>query len=313
MVTKEILSANPVLAKLEDDAVEAILAIYQNAENAVIGNKTKEIYDRLDADILEASGIAKNGSEKTYDYAKRVARELSEKAKSKKDLKAKIENLESEKARLEKVISENKGNEETTKELERVKAERENFKNLYTVEKEAKESLKSEYDSKLTGVKIDSELSKATAGVKFKKEYNEAAAKMILSNVLNELKTGYKHDFTEDGKMLFLDPESGLPLYNKENQLNPFTASDLVMQKLKELDVLCTGRTQGGGGTNPQNPKGGGGGLSIDLSGAKTQFEAAAILTKELVGRGYRIGTEEFAAERAKAWEDNGVSEFPEN
>ena len=69
-LTNELLNANAATAALTDEQKTAIVEMSRNDEQAVIGQKTGEIYGGLDADILAASGIAKNGTEKTYDYAK---------------------------------------------------------------------------------------------------------------------------------------------------------------------------------------------------------------------------------------------------
>lgn len=68
MLTREILVANAALSTLTDEQIAAITNLSQNDENSVIAKKTGEIYGALDADILTVSGIAKNGTEKTYDY-----------------------------------------------------------------------------------------------------------------------------------------------------------------------------------------------------------------------------------------------------
>ena len=82
MLTREILVANAALAGLTDEQIAAITTLSANDENSVIAKKTGEIYGGLDADILAASGIAKNGTEKTFDYAKRVVAEFKTKAES---------------------------------------------------------------------------------------------------------------------------------------------------------------------------------------------------------------------------------------
>lgn len=84
MLTREILIANAALAGLTDEQIAAITTLSANDENSVIAKKTGEIYGGLDADILAASGIAKNGTEKTFDYAKRVVAEFKTKAESSK-------------------------------------------------------------------------------------------------------------------------------------------------------------------------------------------------------------------------------------
>ena len=82
MLTREILIANAALSGLTDEQIAAITTLSANDENSVIAKKTGEIYGGLDADILAASGIAKNGTEKTFDYAKRVVAEFKTKAES---------------------------------------------------------------------------------------------------------------------------------------------------------------------------------------------------------------------------------------
>ena len=72
MLTREILAANAQLSGLTEEQIKAIITLSENDENSVIAKKTGEIYGALDNDILTVSGIAKNGTEKTYDYAKRV-------------------------------------------------------------------------------------------------------------------------------------------------------------------------------------------------------------------------------------------------
>lgn len=69
-LTVEVLKANSVLAGLSDEQLAAITTLSANDENSVIAQKTGKIYGDLDADILSVTGIAKNGTEKTYDYAK---------------------------------------------------------------------------------------------------------------------------------------------------------------------------------------------------------------------------------------------------
>ena len=101
MLTREILIANAALSGLTDEQIAAITTLSANDENSVIAKKTGEIYGGLDADILAASGIAKNGTEKTFDYAKRVVAEFKTKAESASALQTQIDSLTKEKGTLE--------------------------------------------------------------------------------------------------------------------------------------------------------------------------------------------------------------------
>ena len=95
-LTTELLNANASTAALTDEQKNAIVEMSRNDETAVIGQKTGEIYGGLDADILAASGIAKNGTEKTYDYAKRVIGEIKGQAGNAAELQNKVSELEKE-------------------------------------------------------------------------------------------------------------------------------------------------------------------------------------------------------------------------
>ena len=96
-LTNELLNANASLAGLTDEQKAAIVEMSANDENTVIANKTREIYDGLDADILATSGISKNGGEKTYDYAKRAIGEIKGQAGNAAELRTRVTELENEK------------------------------------------------------------------------------------------------------------------------------------------------------------------------------------------------------------------------
>ena len=89
-LTTELLKGNAATAGLSDEQINAVVEMSKNDETAVIGQKTGEIYGGLDADILAASGIAKNGAEKTYDYAKRVIGEIKGQAGDAQQLQSQI-------------------------------------------------------------------------------------------------------------------------------------------------------------------------------------------------------------------------------
>ena len=103
-LTTELLKGNAATAGLSDEQINAVVEMSKNDETAVIGQKTGEIYGGLDADILAASGIAKNGAEKTYDYAKRVIGEIKGQAGNAAELQTKVSELEKEKTRLESMF-----------------------------------------------------------------------------------------------------------------------------------------------------------------------------------------------------------------
>ena len=121
-------------------------------------------------------------------------------------------------------------------------------------------------------------------------------------------------DNGQGGKQLVFKDETGAVMRNPENQLNPYTANDLIQKELKTLGVLDEGRKATGGGTNP--PAGGtggnGGGSTIDVSGAKTRVEANEAITNGLLAQGLTVGSDEFQSAMTQAWTDNNVAQLPE-
>lgn len=315
-LTKDVIKANAVLSGLTDEQLAAIETLSQNDENAIIAQKTGKIYGDLDADILAASGVAKNGTEKTYDYAKRVLGDFKTKAESASGLQSTIETLTKDKAKLEKAIADGATDEETKKQLKQIKAELETtktqFNDLQTKHTEAETTHK----EKLFGLQVGFELKNASAGVKLKPELPQSATGVLMQQAMEKLRTAYKPDYIEDGnggQRLVFRNESGAVMNNPENQLNPYTAAELLTKELKTMGILDEGRQQGGGGTNPPAGGGQGGkGTAIDVSGARNQVEATTIITKTLMGQGLTKGSNEFQTQFNQVWGDSNVGELPE-
>jgi hypothetical protein len=314
-LTSEVLKANAVLAGLTDEQIQAITTLSQNDENTVIAQKTGKIYGDLDADILAATGIAKNGTEKTYDYAKRVLSEFKTKAEGANGLSAQIESLTKEKARLEKAIADGATDAETAKALKQAKADltavQTQFNDLKTKYDEAEQK----YQTELFGVRIESALQTAVAGVKFKPELPESATKVLLSQAIDKIKA-MNPEYIDDGKggkVLAFKDETGALLRNPNNQLNPYTPADLLTRELETMGIIDKGRQAAGGGTGAPGGNGGsGGGGAISISGAKTRVEAYDAITQTLQGQGLQVGTKQFDDAMSAAWKENNIAALPE-
>ena len=315
MLTREILIANAVLSGLTDEQIQAITTLSQNDENTVIAQKTGKIYGDLDADILAATGIAKNGTEKTYDYAKRVLSEFKTKAEGANGLTAQIESLTKEKARLEKAIADGATDAETAKALKQAKADltavQTQFNDLKTKYDEAEQK----YQNELFGVRIESALQTAVAGVKFKPELPESATKVLLSQAIDKIKA-MNPEYIDDGKggkVLAFKDETGALMRNPNNQLNPYTPGDLLTRELETMGIIDKGRQAAGGGTGTPGGNGGsGGGGAISISGAKTRVEAYDAITQSLQGQGLQVGTKQFDDAMTAAWKENNIAALPE-
>lgn len=300
----ELLKGNAATAELSEQQITAIVELSKNDEATVIGQKTGEIYGGLDADILAASGIAKNGSEKTYDYAKRVIGEIKGQAGNAAELQNQISTLTREKSRLEKVIADGGIDTEAKKELAKAKADLANVSKEYADLKTKFDSAEEEHAKALFGMKIDGEMAKAVAGLKFKADLPASVQSVLLEQAVAKVK-GMNPEYIDDGNggkvLAFM--ENGTPMRNRENNLRPFTASELVARELQTMGVLETGRKQTGAGTSSEINKGGG--LAADVSGARSQVEAREIIAKQLMQQGKVNGSKEFDDAMAEAWKEN--------
>ena len=304
-LTNELLKGNAATAGLSDEQISAIVELSKNDETTVIGQKTGEIYGGLDADILAASGIAKNGTEKTYDYAKRVIGEIKAQAGNATELQNQVSELTKEKARLEGVIAKGGADAETKRALEQAKADLANVTSEYATLKTKYDTAQTEHEKALFGMKIDGEFAKATSGLKFKADLPQSVVSVLTEQAVAKVK-GMNPEYIDDGNggkvLAFM--ENGTPRRNPENNLRPFTAAELVAKELSTMGVLETGRKQTGAGSQGGNDGQGSHG-TVDLSGARTQDEAHEIIAKQLMAQGKVNGTKEFDDAMAQAWKEN--------
>lgn len=305
-LTTELLNANAATAALTDEQKTAIVEMSKNDETTVIGQKTGEIYGGLDADILAASGIAKNGTEKTYDYAKRVIGEIKSQAGNAAELQTKVSDLEKEKTRLEGIIAKGGADAETKRQLEQAKTDLANVQQQYATLKTDFENAKSEHEKAMFGIKIDGELAKATSGIKFKADLPASVTSVLLQQAINKVK-GMNPEYIDDGNggkvLAFM--ENGAVKRNPATNLQPYTAAELVQAELKTMGVLDEGRKQGGAGSQGGQGGSGGGSNAVDISGARTQDEAHEIIAKQLMAAGKINGSKEFDEAMAEAWKAN--------
>lgn len=305
-LTSELLKGNAATAALSDEQINAIVEMSQNDETSVIGQKTGEIYGGLDADILAASGIAKNGTEKTYDYAKRVIGEIKGQAGNAVAMQAQIADLTKEKSRLEKVIADGGADAETKRALATAKADLANVTKEYTELKTKFDESESKHAAALFDMQVAGEFAKATAGLKFKADLPTSVVSVLTEQAVAKVK-GMNPEYIDDGQggkvLAFM--ENGTPRRNPENNLRPFTAAELVAKELSAMGVLETGRKQTGAGTKEEKVGGGSSDGVIDISGARSQDEAHELIARALMAQGKINGSKEFADAMSKAWADN--------
>ena len=293
MLTVELLKKQESLSTLTDEQLTAIASLSQNDEKVVKDKLTGELHGLYDVDILSVSGIEKEQGEKTYNYNKRV---LSKFKAEKEDLIKEIETL--------KASSKGK---DVSKEVQELTDKLGIVTRQYEADKLKFEDEKKVLQGNLTSYMVDSEFEKAKASINFKKEYPESVLGMLYEKAKENILKSHQVEFSEmDGKKVLVFKNKEGVLLNKTNGLKPYTASELLSENLK--DVIDTGRkVEGAGSHNSKNE----GVASVDVSSAKTQLEADAVITKYLAENGYTRGSAAFANKQAEIRTSLGVERLP--
>ena len=311
MITVEMLAADAALAGLTDEQRNAIALMSKNDEEVVIGNRFREVYNRLDATIAKETGIARDGAEKTYDYLERAAKALAAKANSVDGLNTKIADLTKERDRLQKALEEG-GDEVLKKQLAQANKDLTSVRAQYDTLKADYDKQKNDHAAELFGIKIDNELVGAKAGLKFKSEFPQAAVDTLLAQALGKVKS-MNPEYIDDGKggqRLVFKGENGEIARNPENHLEPFTAEELLRKELRAMGILDEGRQARGTETRIPSHNGGDDNV-LDLSTARNQQDADNIIHNQLMAKGLVRGSDAYQEEYDKVWKDNNVSALP--
>ena len=312
MITQEMLGQQEALKGLTAEQVEAITTLSKNDEEAVIGNRFREVYNRLDETIATTTGIARNGDEKTYNYLERAAKAVKAEADKVAGLQTKVNELTNEKARLEKAIAEGAADEQTKKQLAQAQKDLTSIKEQFNTLKAEKDALQVQHVKELLDVRVDNELAQAMAGIKLKGDLPEQAVRTLVQQTMQHIK-GMNPEYVDNGnggKTLVFKDAQGAVLRNAENGLNPMTAGELLTRELKTMGIVDE-RKAAGGGTEPPKPNGGGADEPIAVTGARTQQEANEMITQALLKRGMINGSKQFQEALSKAWADNNVRSLP--
>ena len=311
MITIEMLAADAALAGLTDEQKNAIALMSKNDEEVVIGNRFREVYNRLDESIAKETGIPRNGDEKTYNYLERAARTLAAKANSVDGLNTKIADLTKERDKLKQQVAEG-GDEATRKQLAQAQKDLDAVRTQYDTLKADFDKAKTDHAAELLGVQIDNVLAGAQAGLKFKAEFPQAATDTLLAQALTKIK-GMNPDFIDDGKggkRLVFKGENGEIARDPENHLEPYTAEALLKKELRAMGILDEGRKANGTSTTqPQQQQQQG--APVDVSMARTQQEADNIIHNQLNAQGLVRGSKKYQEAYDAAWRDNNINTLP--
>lgn len=298
MLTKETLIANEALAGLTEEQITAITTLSENDENAVIGQKFGEVYRQMDSTIEKATGIKRDGDEKTYLYLERATKAFADKYSDYDATKAKVSQLEEQIA---------KGGDEGLKaQLAQAQAELASTKDQFNTLKTDYDRAKADHVKALNDFKVDAEITRAREGLTFKKGLSEPVMNTLIAQAVANVKA--KNPSFEDkngvSTLVFHD-SNGAPLNNPENKLNPFTARELLVKEFESMDILEKMPAKGAGGKPSASSS------SASLSGVTTQVEAEDAITKMLAEKGIPKTSLNYKTEYDKLWEENGCSNLP--
>lgn len=310
MITQEMIAADAALSGLTDEQKNAIMLMSKNDEEAVIGNRFREVYNQMDATIAKATGVARNRDEKTYLYLERAAGILAEKANSVNDLNAKITELTKERDTLQKAV-EKGGDAELKRQLTQANADLAAVRQQYDTLKGDFDKMKDGHAAELLSMQIDNTLASAKAGLKFKAEFPQASIDVLLGQAVNTVK-GMSPEFVDDGKggkRLVFKGADGAIQRNPENHLEPYTAEELLRKELKTMGILDEGRQQQGTGTKP--PQGQQTQTTLDVSMARTQTEADNIIHNQLNAQGLVRGSKAYEEAKMEAWKTFEINKLP--
>ena len=308
-----MLNQSESLKGLTDAQKLAITTLSSNDEATVIGTKIGALHGQYDADILSISGISKADGEKTYDYLKRVLGDYKTKLDGTKTLSAQLEAQKKKVTELEAKLAAGGSDEAVKQQLKDARHQVTQLQTQLTAKTEELDNAKKDYEKKEKDLQVGFAFTNATAGIKFKADVSEPVKKILLAAAKDEILAKGTPDFIDDGnggKKLVLRDAAGNTLNNPNNNLNPYTIEELVMETSLK-DVIDTGRQQPGGGTVPPIKPNGGGGTTLDLSGAKTQLEADTQIEKYLLSTGLTRDNAEFGDKVLEIRNENNVSELP--
>lgn len=298
MLTEEVLKANESLKDLTAEQIQTIATLSENDENTVIGQKFGEVYRQMDATIEKATGVKRDGDEKTYVYLERATKAFADKYSDYEALKTKVADLE------EKVA---KGGDAAIKaQLESAKSELETTKTQFNTLKAEFDKAKIDHATALSGLKVDAEITRAKEGFTFKQGYSEAVMNTLIGQAIANVKAK-NPTFEEIGgkSVLVFKDDKGATLNNPENKLNPFTAKELLQKEFEAMDILEKQPAKGAGGT------GGGTSTPTTMAGVTTQVQADEVITKMLLERGIAKTSLSFKSEYDKLWDENKCGDLP--
>lgn len=283
MITQDILNNDPVLKELSDEVKAAIATLSENDERATINAKYSELLNGFDEMVKEVTGKGKNTNEKTSDYIKRsLSDSLSQVTSLTEDNGKKSDEIK----QLQEQIAAGSADktllaakDATIADLQAKYAE---------LEKKSKDA-KADYAKQLTNYRINAEIGAAVNGISIKEGLSaEAVAALKRQAIADVLGKNPSYEKNAQGEeVLVFHGADGQELRNPSNQLNLFTAQELLSESFAKFGILDDGQGGGGAGGGGSKPK-----PSTLLAGAKSKVEFNQIAHEQIAAKGIAYGTD---------------------
>jgi len=261
----------------------------QNFWDSKIGDEIGKVHGGYDNDFKEVLGVEKPQGVKSYTFWKEQVQKLKEGSDPKL-----IETKDSEIAKLKEAIEANAGSE--------------HFKGLYEKLQSDSETRISELLAEVDGYKgkirkgtIESLINKAMSGFEFNTDLPEDLRNNFVDGIVSKLVSDAK--VMEDGTVTFYEGDQ--PILDKTS-LAKMDANGIL--KMKLASVLAKKTPSNGGGVDPKNVDPNNpnrANVPATIATAKTQVQLNEAITKELISKGLKKGSKEWASEADKLFAEN--------
>lgn len=279
MLNIEDLKGNESLKGISDEQLEIIAQLSKADEDKVIANKTREIWDSVDADIKAVTGLEKEPTTKSYNFLKNVLSELN----TGKGDPEKLKGYEAKIADLEKQLKSGNGDKALQNKVSELESElqkktsrlQELDGNLRKTVSEFEQKL-AEKETAIMDSKWNAAINDYDRGMKYKAGIPQVAIDTMRGAALNHIKSIGTPEFqtTNDGKqVIHFKDEDGLLVYDKENPHLPLTADKAYLNYMK--DVLADGGKAGGTGSRGGSAQSG---TFLNLEAAKSRHDGLQMI-----------------------------------
>lgn len=306
LLDESILKSNA--KELTDDQLKVVGQLVEN----VLKEKIQDTHSGYDEVMTKATGVNRPTDQKSYEFWPSAVAKIKADSIDTSALDDKIKTLEATNADLQKKIDDGVGKDGLVKELRSTIENNESvIGKLREDAKKANTDWQEKYDKVLSDNHdrgVDAVFAKVRTEIPFLKSANDTLVKTVFDAAVSSLKSKYQTVF--DGDQLRFQKDK-VTHTNPNNQRNPYTAKELVLEELKGTGIIdeAGGQRAGGGTKKPKEGNTGTGGSIVVNATTKTGLMKE--VTQQLRQNGVRAGSEEWNNQLDQAKEDHNWAEMP--